>query len=286
MDNIIEEYFIKPIISPEVSGYNLVNTTIFIIILVIACAIIYKSLKNKINFDKEFFVSLTPYILFGVSMRVIMHQIESGNLIIEGLSKTANPLEAGFWFFTPGIWILTFLIVCIGLIIGGILNKEKLHKNGLKKVFYFGIVIALAPVIFNFSKFNNWPPFILTAIVIILATSTIYFLVQKITKYKINSDSINYFILLGQGIDGIASVIAITFFNFSEQHVFSNLLINIHPALFVLVKFSLAILICYSLDDYLIENPKHKRLVGFVKVIIAILGLATGSASLIKMGII
>jgi len=286
MDDIIREYFIRPIISPEISGYNLINTTIFILLLVIACYLIYKFLNKKIEFDKDFFVSLIPYIFFGISMRVIMHQIESKNLVIEGLTKTANPLQAGFWFFTPGIWILTFIIVCIGLIIGGILNKEKVNKSGLKKIFYFGIIIALIPLLFNFSKFNNWPAFIITTIILVTASSLVYYLTQKFTKYKIDSSKINYFIVLGQGIDGIASVIAITFFNFSEQHVFSNILINIHPLLFVIVKFSLAILICYSLDDYLIENPKQKNLVNFIKLVIAILGFATGGASLIKLGII
>jgi uncharacterized membrane protein len=45
-------------------------------------------------------------------------------------------------------------------------------------------------------------------------------------------------------------------------------------------------LICYSLDDYGKENPKNQNLTKFIKIIIAILGLATGLASLIKLGII
>lgn len=102
ISEIINEYFIKPIISPEIQGYNFVNTTIFIILLIIACLIIYKILKNKITFNNDFFIALTPYILFGVNLRVIMHQIEAGKLIIEGITKTANPLELGFWFFTQG----------------------------------------------------------------------------------------------------------------------------------------------------------------------------------------
>jgi uncharacterized membrane protein len=123
------------------------------------------------------------------------------------------------------------------------------------------------------------------------------YLVDRFTKYKILQDKLNLFIVLGQAIDGIASSIAITYFNFSEQHVFSNMVMNINPLLFIGIKIILAVLICWSLDDYLKdekkEDKKHpftiknkKNLVGFIKVIIAILGFATGLASLFKLGII
>ena len=126
----------------------------------------------------------------------------------------------------------------------------------------------------------------------------ICWLINRFTKYKILDDKLNLFIVTGQAIDGIASSIAIAFFGFSEQHVFSNMLINIHPALFASIKIILAVLIAWSLDDYLKEEKnklakthfakfeEKKNLVGFVKLIIAILGFATGLASLFKMGLI
>lgn len=72
MQEFINEYFIRPIIDPSLSGYNLVNTIIYIILLVIACGAIYYFLKNKIKFNYEFLIALIPYILFGVSLRVLM----------------------------------------------------------------------------------------------------------------------------------------------------------------------------------------------------------------------
>jgi uncharacterized membrane protein len=280
------EYFIKPIISPEIQGYNLANTAIYIITLIFACSLIYIILNKKISFDKKFFVSILPYILFGVSMRVIMHQIETGNIFIEGIKKTADPTQLGFWFFTPGIWILTFLLTTIGLLISGV-NK----KLNTKILFWFGTIITIPLILFNFLKFNNWIPFTATILLILIISYTLCWIVNKYTKYKILQDEMNFFIVMGQAIDGIASTIAITFFNFSEQHVFSNTLINIHPILFVATKLGLALMICWSLDDYTKEeNPKKiknkKNLVGFIKIIIGILGFATGLASLFKLGII
>lgn len=289
---MIVDYFINPIMNPELAGYNLVNTITFIILLIIACTIIYFILKKKVEFDEKFFLAISPYILIGVSLRVLMHQIETGNLIIEGITKTADPMQMGFWFFTPGVWILTFSIVVLGLLIAKIWDELN-----YKRLFIFGLIVALPVVLFNFSKFNNWSWFIGTVALIAIITYTLCWLINKFTPYRILEDPLNIFIVAGQAIDGIASVIAITFFNFSEQHVISNLVINIHPALFAGIKLLLAVLICYSLDDYLKESiHKHnnkpgqslnrKNIIGFVKVIIAILGFATGLASLFKMGLI
>ncbi len=281
MQEIIYEYFVRPAIDPSVSGYNLVNTVVYIILLLISCTAIYYILKNKIKFDSNFFISLIPYVIFGVSLRVIMHQIEARHLVIEGITKTLNPLEFGFWFFTPGVWIATFIVVIIGLLI------SQAHKDiKLNRFMWFGIVVALPILIFNFINFNNWIVFIFTTILILIISYGICYLINKFTKYKILNDKLNLFIVLGQGIDGIASSIAVAFFSFSEQHVLSNILMQIHPGLFVIVKLGIGVLIVYSLDDYLKEEPKKEKLIKYVKIIIAILGFATGLASLLKLGII
>ena len=288
MSNFWTEYFIRPITDPTVQGYNIFNTIILITILLIACGVIYFVLRKKVKFNYDFMLAMIPYVLFGISMRVIMHQIESRLLIIDGLTKTANPLELGFWFFTPGIWILTFALVVIGLLIGEIWKKGTQLKT--KRVLCFGIAVAIIPILFNFSRFNNWPIFLASLISIIIVSYGLCYLINKYTKYKILKNKLNLLIVLGQGFDGMASAVAISFFNFSEQHVFSKMLMDLHPGLFVLVKLAIAVLICYSLDDYLKEQKeKHKdkeNLIGFIKVIIAILGLATGLASLFKLGII
>ncbi|MDD3159749.1 MAG: DUF63 family protein [Candidatus ainarchaeum sp.] len=279
--DFIKDFFIDPIINPANSGYNLVNTVIYLILMIFACVAIYFLLNKKIKFNNNFLTALLPYILFGISMRVIMHQVEAGLLVSDLIRKTANPLEIGFYFFTPGIWILTFSLVIIGLLISEIWKEIK-----LKRLFYFGLIIMAFPLIYNLLHFNQWPVFLGVTILIFGVASLVCYLINKFTKYKILNDKLNYFIVIGQGFDGIASAIAIAFFNFSEQHVLSNVIIQIHPGLFVIIKLIIAILICYSLDDYLKENENKEQLVNFVKLIIAILGLATGLASLFKLGII
>jgi len=285
MQDFFTEYFIKPITDPSVQGYNIVNTIILVSILIITCGIIYYILRKKVNFNYNFMIALIPYILFGISMRVIMHQVEAGLLTLPGIMKTANPLELGFWFFTPGIWLLTFGLVVAGLLIGRVWKKLN-----TKRMLYFGIIIAIVPILFNFSRFNRWDIFLPSLIGIIIISYILSYLINKYTPYKILDNKLNFLIILGQGFDGIASAVAISFFNFSEQHVFSKVLMDLHPGLFVLVKLGIAVLICYSLDDYAKEQKEKgkdiKNLVGFIKVVIAILGLATGLASLFKLGLI
>ena len=154
-------------------------------------------------------------------------------------------------------------------------------------MFLFGCIVAGWPVFIVLSAINNASWLVGTSLLIAIVSYGLCYLVQRFTKYKILSDPMNVMIVLGQGIDGIASVVAITFFSFTEQHVFSKILIDFHPILFVIVKLGLGVLIAYSLDDYISEKPHNKdrkQLVGFIKVIIAILGFATGLASLFKLG--
>lgn len=293
--NLFQEFFVEPMINPLVQGYNLVNTLVFVLILIIACCLIFVVLRKKIVFDLNFLIALLPFIIVGTSLRTIMHQIESNNLVVNGIFKTANPFELGFWFFTPGVWFLTFFLVVIGLIIsfwGG--------KFDYKKLFFVGLFFSIPLLIFNFLSYNNWFVFLFTILVIIMVVVFLLKLVDSFSKYKILSNKLNFFIVLGQGIDGIASAIAVTFFSFSEQHVVSAFLLDLNPLLFVSVKLIIGVLLCWSIDDFFedvksksISNKKSKslffvdaQLVNFVKIIIAILGLSTGLGSLLKLGII
>ncbi|MEM5826277.1 MAG: DUF63 family protein, partial [Candidatus Aenigmatarchaeota archaeon] len=63
-------YFINPIIKG--SGYNIVNTLVYGIVLGLASLTIYKFLKRiGIKLDVMFFSSLIPFILLGSVVRVL-----------------------------------------------------------------------------------------------------------------------------------------------------------------------------------------------------------------------
>ena len=100
MQDLLEEFFIRPIIDPSVQGYNIINTAVYgAILLIVAFFVVYPLLHKKgVRFDERFAIALFPYILLGVSLRAI----NSAGLL-PFIYKTPNPLEPGFWTFTPGV---------------------------------------------------------------------------------------------------------------------------------------------------------------------------------------
>ncbi len=278
--SFIEKYFVEPMINPMIQGYNMVNTIVFVIILILFCIGIYYFLKNRVKFDYDFLFAMLPYIFFGVGLRLIMHQIEASSLEITGIFKTANPLELGFWFFTPGVWLFTFLVV-----VGGLLFSEVWKKIKLKRLFWFGMVFSTPIIIFNLLNYTNWLVFVSIVVVTILVTFGSMFLVKKFSKYDIMEDKTNFFIVFGQAVDGIGSGIAVGYLGFVEQHAFSDMLIQTHPALFAVVKIVLGLLLCWSIDEYMKET-KNKKMLSFIKLAIAIISLAVGIASVMKTGFI
>ncbi len=79
MQNLLEEFFIKPIIDSSYRGYNIVNTAVYgTILLIVAFFVVYPLLHKKgIRFDFRFALALFPYIL-----------------LASGHSRQAS----GFWF--------------------------------------------------------------------------------------------------------------------------------------------------------------------------------------------
>lgn len=283
-EGIVFEYFVRPIMDSSVPGYNMINTLAYVmLLLIISFGIIYPILNKKgIKFNQKFATALIPYILFGISMRVIMSMIESEKIAIAGIVKTANPLEIGYWFFTPGIWFFTTAIVILGLIIGKIAQKKNIGFN--RSVATVGVIAMAIPLSYVINQFQNWAVFLLSLGAIVGVIGLFTAILKKIfekVKYDFTKDKMNVLALAGQAIDGTSTAIAITFFGFQEMHPVSNAILEINPILFVIVKIFLIALILYIIDKE-IEDENTK---GFLKIILIILGFATGTASLFKMPI-
>ncbi|MBN2127750.1 MAG: DUF63 family protein, partial [Candidatus Diapherotrites archaeon] len=152
----------------------------------------------------------------------------------------------------------------------------------------FNLILALIGVIFYLPLLalyliNFINPFMFFGSLIgvflssLLAMSAITFLKKDFFKDKLNSMA-----LIGQIMDASATVYAIEFCNFSEQHPLSEMILNVNPFLFIIVKIALITLILHYVDKD-ISDPK---LNAFIKVFLAILGFATGLASVFKLGLV
>jgi len=265
------KYFAEPVYNPSVQGYNLVNTVAYVsVLLLLAFFFVFPLLDRRgIKFDKRFAISLLPYILFGSAVRVIEP--------LGYVRKSINPLEAGFWFITPGVWFLTFALTILGLLVARKIKKESYHKTFA----LIGMLFFLPVILFVASHYGNWFFFIGTIVLIVILGQAVKFLVNALTKSKLLNDSTNFLAMQGQVIDSTATIVATTFLGFSEQHPLSAGIIGLHPAFFFIVKVGLILLILY----YAERDIERENMKGFFKLFLIILGFATGMASVFKIGI-
>jgi len=271
LEEFFHEFFIKPIIDPTVRGYNPVNTFAYGAILILTAFLLVFPLLDRrgIKFDLRFAYALFPYILLGVSLRAI----NSAGLL-PFIYKTSNPLELGFWTFTPGVWLLVFALTILGLIISRKLKGKAYHKLFAS----IGIAFCSLPVLFCFINFTNWLAFFACLALIAFLTFALKFTAKRFTNML--EDKMNMLAIAGQLADGSATAIAITFFSFREQHPLSALILNINPALFIALKVAVVLALLYYVD----KSFRNKNLANFAKLFLIILGFSTGLASVFKLG--
>src|SRR3989338_411740 len=108
--DFIQQYYIDPI--KYNTGYNIVNTLTYAIILIVAILAVYKLLKRmQIKIDRNFFYAVMPYIALGSILRVYEDFLESTGaaggplVIIDVLGHARNLL-----FVTPVMYITIFVI--------------------------------------------------------------------------------------------------------------------------------------------------------------------------------
>jgi len=271
-EDFIFENFCSPIINSGVQGYNLVNTSVYalILILIVWFGIIPFLKKQEIPINFKFMLALLPFVIFGSAFRILND--------IGILNNTCNPLDFAFYTFTPGIWLLTAGITIIALLIA------KKTSNGNEEKFYkhfggIGVLIAAPILLFLFTIFKVWDGFFLVLFLAAIITLFVKFLVGL--KYKnFFKDKLNILVLGGQVLDSTATIVATDVFNCGEQHPLSQTILGVHPGLFILVKVLLALLIIYYVD----KDIEDERLRNFIKIAVIILGFATGTRDVLTLG--
>ncbi len=311
IENIINQYFIQPILTN--TGYNLVNTLVFAIIaIVISFGFLYPFLNKKgVKFNSKFILSLIPFILIGIGLRVLEDQ--------KILQRCVNPLEYCFYTYTPGIWILVAAITIFSLLIAFFLAK-KLNKDFHLIFALIGSIIALPIILFDLSLFKENFGFlgvIGTAIVTSILVIYLFKFLKPVLGIDVYSSSLNKIALIAQTLDGSATFIALQFFKCGEQHVVSNLIIQLFsPVSFLIIKVLFVTIFLWALDDYLKKESSkstqekakpqitfigksgfgfigaylnqyevNENLIGFIKMFIIIIGLAPGLRDLFTLAI-
>lgn len=266
--DFIQEFFVKPI--ETYSGYNPVNTLVYaVILLAVAFGIVYPLFKRLgIKFGYRFTLALLPYILFGISFRLLED--------LKILPRSANPFEIWYYTISPGIWVLIGLTTIVALLLAIVIAKR--FKLDRIKVFgVIGALLALPLFLYALTFFVEPIGFL----AVVLGTVIVVLLVSRLRGQLFAGwqNRQNKLALAAQTLDGMATFVAIQFFHCGEQHFLPQAIISLTPALFPLVKLVLVILIIH----YLNKEIEDERLKGFILAIIIILGFSTGLRDLFTL---
>ncbi len=273
--DFLSNFFCDPIL--QYSGYNIVNTLIYgIILLVVAFKLVYPFFTKKgISFDARFLWAVLPYIVLGSSFRIYED--------LKLLPRSCNPLEFSFYTISPGIYILIGILTILALGVSIIVANRT--KQSPYMVFAgFGVILAFFNLV-AFSQFvDRWWVIAAVPIGTLLLTIAATIITAKIEQLKtlLQHNQLNQTVFFGQVLDGFATFTAIQFFNFGEQHVFSNFIIQtFSPVAFLIVKILLMLAVLYFID----KEIEDKNLAGFIKIFVAIIGFAPGIRDTLLIGV-
>lgn len=259
-------YFGKTI--TEDAGYNLVNTSFYVVLALVLFFFVVVPLVKKWygKLDLSFFSYMTLIIFIGAMLRVSEEYYST----MQWVTRSINPLELGFWFITPGIYLL---LTGFALFLLGITFFVKKKYCVDQKYLLFSVTVPLALIIFILFLINmtHLIAFFLIIFAILAISAIIYF---ALYLFKVKLNTFEQFAITAQLTDGVATFSALTFFPyFREQHIVSNLFMQyfgnwIFPTIKLLLVISIILILRHS---DISENKKN-----YILLFITLFGFATG----------
>jgi uncharacterized membrane protein len=259
-DQFILDYFINPVYTGE--GYNVINTVVYAIGLLIALYALQWGLKKyNIKPNAKFFWAVFPYILIGGLVRALADFM------------AAIGLPKHWLFITPGIYFLVFGVFVFSFLVAR-LTKD--HVKSLKQMGWAYVALLSALVLFC-----AWRGFDATSFIAIIAMTATLSVIMWWALGRLGvRTSENIAICAGQMLDASASAIAITFLGYFEQHVVSGAIMDFgSPFLFVPVKMLVALGAVYVIQTQA-KEPEWEWL---LKIVVLTLGLATGTRDAVRV---
>jgi uncharacterized membrane protein len=271
MTGFIDEFFIQPLV--QGTGYNIVNTTVFALILIAAAFLSYRLLvKMKIKIDRNFLIGIIPFIAMGGILRAW-----------EDLAEVTG--ARNFLIVSPLIYVTIFAIA-LSTLIASILIEKFGKKMQYYKIWF--IIGAIIDIFFLLQlRFEN--SFALLAVLLIaLAWIGIFLLTKFIAKKKFKRlDTFlspeNLFIILVHLFDATTTFVALQYLGYWEQHVLPSFVIGIVGAWSMfLLKIIVVPIVLYAFDAEL-KDEKEREKRTFLKIVVLILGLGPGLRNWLRM---
>jgi uncharacterized membrane protein len=170
---------------------------------------------------------------------------------------------------TPNIWLLFTFIISLLWILTRFIQK----KTGIPyyKIMAITGIVLIGPLL-GLMQFPNF---------LGLFYFIIYFIPWIILLHFIKWTAENKIVTLLHLLDGTTTFVSLEYFSYFEQHVLPRAIIDLFGFTysFVIVKFFVIIFVLRMFDKY----SDDKEFTNYLKVVIGLLGFATGLRSLLRL---
>jgi len=268
----VETYYIHPITHD--TGYNLVNTITWALLLV-ACLFLTLKLLEKldIKIDHRFIAAVSPYIVVGASLRAM-----------EDAELFAPPLS--YLLITPLIFFLMFFC-CVAILtlsvklsrLNGIRGYDYTLAFGLIGVLWFfanlAILVGIEEIV------SGW---VLLAVIGIsgILVSVIYVIASNFGVHFL-TEKVNVAVLAAHLLDASSSYIGIDMLGYTGKHVIEGLIVKYTGTAAGMFPLKLGILvpILYVLDTQFTDDDVELK--NLVLLALIVIGLAPAVRNTLRM---
>jgi uncharacterized membrane protein len=247
--------------------YTLLDYAIYLAILLAILWFFSRYVFRRIEIDKGFLLSMAPYIIFGVTLRMLADV---------GVYER-NPL----WNITPGVYTTTIVISLTGIAIGLFL-KKRLEVEYWIFPLVIGI-LAASYTTYNLAlRIEHVERILYPLILAIPITGAIYLLSAFFHATKVFQRADNVAIIFAHLLDGSATFIGIDYYHFTEEHLLPDYLISLTGTAFVMIPLKIAVILpaLYLLERWYRgeKGNLHKTTQQYqiLKLVFFILGVGPG----------
>ena len=264
IQEFISRYYVDPIVND--TGYNIVNTLTWAVILGICLIGIFKVFKHlRITVDQRFAAGVVCYVLFGSSLRVL-----------EDADIFTPPLQ--YLFITPIIYFVVFFVTVAALLLSIKIYGSRYH------VPFAAIGLGLASVNIGMLLWSEGiihpGAALLIAVLAVISTASIY-IGAGFAKIKFLRDRFNIMLLGSHLFDASSTTVGIDRLGYHGKHVVENYLVDLTGTGAVMYPLKLIVFIPLL---YLIDSEFDEiELADLLKLVILVLGLSPACRNTIRI---
>lgn len=256
--NFFTTYYVDPIRNH--TGYNIVNTLTYALILVVGVYYVLRLLERMgITIDKKLIISLLPFMVIGGTARALVD---------------AAVYPDTFLLITPGIYV-TIAAFTLAALVASKAYAARKGTEYTRTLFAVGAVIAACNVVLVAA--NTTRP--AGAAYIIGFFALFYIPVYYISK-KYNTSFLggNAYIIGAHIFDASTTFTGIQFYGYIEQHVLTGFFIDVFgPAVMFPLKIVFITLSLYLLEWIIPESETESlNIKNILKMVIVVLGMGPG----------